>query len=50
MIGINIPAYGKYKLINGKKYYFWETTNSGWSVGVLPPENWNISKWHLALK
>ena len=50
MIGINIPAYGKYKLINGKKYYFWETTNSGWSVGVLPPENWNISKWYLALK
>jgi len=50
MIGINIPAYGKYKLINGKKYYFWETTNSGWSVGVLPPKSWNISKWHLALK
>ena len=26
MIGINLPAYGKYKMINGKKYYFWETT------------------------
>ena len=50
MIGVNIPASGKHKLINGKKYYFWETTNSGWSVGVLPPENWNISKWYLALK
>ena len=50
MIGINIPAYGKYKLINGKKYYFWETTAFGWSLGVLPPDNWNISKWHLALK
>lgn len=50
MIGINIPAYGKYKLINGKKYYFWETTNYGWSVGELPPDNWNISKWYLALK
>lgn len=50
MIGINIPAYGKYKLINGKKYYFWETTNTGWSVGKLPPKNWNISKWYLALK
>jgi hypothetical protein len=50
MIGVNIPASGKHKLINGKKYYFWETTDSGWSVGVLPPENWNISKWHLALK
>lgn len=50
MIGINIPTYGKYKLINGKKYYFWETTANGWSVGVLPPDNWNISKWYLALK
>lgn len=50
MIGVNIPAYGKYKLINGKKYYFWETTNTGWSVGKLPPKNWNISKWYLALK
>jgi len=50
MIGINIPAYGKHKLINGKKYYFWETTNTGWSVGELPPKNWNISKWYLALK
>ncbi|MDA9025500.1 hypothetical protein OAD06_05430 [Flavobacteriaceae bacterium] len=50
MIGINIPAYGKYKLINGKKYYFWETTHTGWSVGELPPKNWNISKWYLALK
>jgi hypothetical protein len=50
MIGINIPAYGKYKLINGKKYYFWETTAKGFTLGVLPPDSWNISKWYLALK
>ena len=50
MIGINLPTYGKYKLINGKKYYFWETTAQGWELGVLPPENWDISKWYLALK
>ena len=50
MIGINLPTYGKYKLINGKKYYFWETTAKGFTVGVLPPDSWNISKWFLALK
>tara|TARA_B100002051_G_scaffold50250_1_gene45332 strand:- start:5180 stop:6589 length:1410 start_codon:yes stop_codon:yes gene_type:complete len=50
MIGINLPTYGKYKLINGKKYYFWETTAQGWELGVLPPDNWDISKWYLALK
>lgn len=50
MIGINIAVYGKYKLINQKKYYFWETTNKGWNVGVLPPESNDISKWYLALK
>ena len=50
MIGINLPTYGKYKIINGKKYYFWETTAKGWELGVLPPDNWDISKWYLALK
>ena len=50
MIGINLPTYGKYKLINGKKYYFWETTGQGWELGVLPPDNWDISKWDLVLK
>lgn len=50
MIGINLPSYGKYKLINGKKYFFWETTADGWELGILPPENWDINKWYLALK
>jgi len=50
MIGINLPTYGKYKLINGKKYYFWETTSKGFTAGVLSPGYWNISKWFLALK
>lgn len=50
MIGINLPSYGKYKLINGKKYFFWETTSDGWELGILPPKNWDINKWYLALK
>ena len=50
MIGINLPSSGKYKIINGKKYFFWETTGVGWEMGMLPPDNWDISKWSLALK
>ena len=50
IIGINLPAYGDFKLINGKKYFFWETTNTGWVLGDLPPGNKDISKWYLALK
>ena len=50
MIGINLPSSGKHKIINGKKYFFWETTSVGWEMGMLPPDNWDISKWNLALK
>ncbi len=50
VIAVNLPSYGDYKSINGKKYYFWETTAQGWELGVLPPDNWDISKWYLALK
>lgn len=50
MIGINLPLYGKYKLINGKKYYFWETTSKGLTAGILPPAFWNINEWSLFLK
>ena len=50
VIAVNLPSYGDYKSINGKKYYFWETTSQGWELGVLPPDNWDISKWYLALK
>lgn len=47
ILGIRIAASGKYKKYKGKKYYVWETTNSGWRVGNIPPkynklENWNI--------
>lgn len=50
MLGINVPSRGKYKLVNGKKYFFCETTYPGWKIGVLPPDTQNISKWYVALK
>ncbi len=53
MIGINLPPYGtfnKNKIINGKKYYFWETTAESLPMGLLPPDWPDISQWKLALK
>jgi hypothetical protein len=47
MLGLNIPAKGHYLLHNGKKYYFWETTAKGYTLGMIPPEyqkdDWNFS-------
>lgn len=40
--GVSLP-------INGKNYYLWETTNSGFQPGRIPPENSNISYWDIAL-
>jgi len=45
MLGINVSARGDYKKINGKKYYFLETTYPGWAIGVLPPEFSNKRYW-----
>ena len=50
IIGIHLPAYGNnYKIINNKKYYVWETTAPGWEMGVIPPDNSNISKWYYII-
>ena len=45
LLGINISTRGDYKKLNGKKYYFLETTYPGWAVGNLPPEFRNKSYW-----
>ncbi len=45
LLGINISARGDYKKLNGKKYYFLETTYPGWAIGKLPPEFRNKSYW-----
>ena len=49
MIGVNISSSGKYKYYNGKRYYFWETTNEGWRLGMLPPSSSNINYWNAIL-
>lgn len=47
MIGINTNAAGLYKVHQGRRYYFLETTYPGWDIGVLPPEVDNIDYWYL---
>lgn len=45
MLALDIQASGDFILHNGRKHYFWETTASGWDVGVLPPSTRNKNYW-----
>ena len=47
MLGINLSGGGEYKTLNGKKYYFVETTYPGWGIGTLPPDFKNKRYWYL---
>ena len=49
LLGINIPANGKYKQFQGKKYYVWETTVKGLDIGQLAPEHSNMNLWQVTL-
>lgn len=49
MLGINIPASGRYLDYQGTKYYVWETTVEGMDVGLIPPDYSNLSFWEVAL-
>lgn len=50
MLAINIPAAGEHLTIAGEKYYFWETTATGWEPGIIPPGMDNKKYWDIALK
>ncbi|MEP4534097.1 MAG: hypothetical protein ABJ004_13490 [Cyclobacteriaceae bacterium] len=49
MLALNIPSSGKFLTHRRDKYYFWETTATGWSVGMLPPDYNNVNYWKIAL-
>lgn len=49
MLAINLPAQGEFLTHAGKRYYFWETTATGWGVGMLPPDTNNKNYWKIAL-
>lgn len=50
ILGVNTPSSGKYKSIYGKRYYTWETTSTGYKLGMLPPDCSNMYYWSLALQ
>jgi len=47
MLGIWVSGNGSYKTLNGKKYYFLETTFPGWHIGELPPDFRNKRYWYI---
>ena len=47
MLGVSLSRVGQFKSINGKKYYFLETTYPGWQIGDLPPEFKNKRFWFI---
>jgi hypothetical protein len=50
ILGLNLSNQkGSFKLYQGKKYYFWETTSKGFKLGELPRENGNINFWNVVL-
>lgn len=49
VIAVSIPVGGDYIIHKDQKFYFWETTNTGWEAGILPPEMKNTKYWKIAL-
>jgi hypothetical protein len=49
MLAVNLPATGHYLQKGQKRYYFWETTATGWSPGMLPPNMKNLDYWEISL-
>ncbi len=49
VLGLNIPARGKFKRYNNKKYYFIETTAKGCPIGYLDPQFTKIEFWNVVL-
>jgi len=47
MLGVRISTRGNYKIFNGKKYYFLETTYPGWAIGDLPVDFKNKRFWFV---
>jgi hypothetical protein len=47
MLGVRVSTRGSYKIANGKKYYFLETTYPGWAIGNLPPDFKNSRFWYI---
>ena len=49
MLAVDVPTEGDYFIHNGRKFYFWETTATGWLPGMLPPDMNNTDYWTIIL-
>lgn len=49
MLAINLPSDGDYLIHQGQRFYFWETTATGWQPGMLPPDMNNPNYWTVVL-
>ena len=49
MLAVDIPTEGDYFIHKGRKFYFWETTATGWLPGMLPPDMSNKDYWTIIL-
>lgn len=49
MLAVDIPSGGDYVLHKGRKFYFWETTSTGWQPGMIPPGMNDTNYWTVAL-
>lgn len=47
MLGVAVIARGNYKSLNGKNYYFVETTYPDWEIGDIDPAMNDLSMWYL---
>ena len=49
MLAVDVPTEGDYFMHKGRKFYFWETTATGWLPGMLPPDMNNTDYWTIIL-
>ena len=49
MLALEIPSSGEHIMHNGRKFFFWETTNTGWEPGMIAPDMKNKKYWNIAL-
>ena len=46
---MDVATSGDYLMDQGLKYYFWETTATGWQAGILPPDCNDVNEWEIVL-
>lgn len=49
MLAVDVPTGGDFIMHKGRKFYFWETTATGWMPGMLPPDMPNTNYWTIIL-